>query len=112
MSVPRLKAWIWVQAQVMACNRLAIPSTVVKKGHKEAGAILLKLNRGMAGCEVLSQVRDAAGDLAWFRSTGPDLVVEADADALIGRELSFDPDLWVIEIEDPKGLYELDGALI
>ena len=112
MSVPRLKASIWVQAQVMACNRLAVPVAVVKKGHADAGAILLKLNRGATGCEVLSQVRDMDGNLAWSRTSGPGLVAEADADALIAREGGFDPDLWVLEIEDPKGLYQPDDPIL
>lgn len=96
----------------MACDRLAIPMMVVKKGHEDAGTILLKLNRGSAGCEVFSQVRDLDGALAWFRATGPALVAEAEADQLIARETGFDPDVWVLEIEDPKGLYALDGPIV
>ena len=109
MSTPRLKTWIWVQAQVAICNQLAIPIAIARKGNREAGAILLKLNRLDDGCEVLSQVRTAEGALVWFRASGEAPVTEAAADGLIHREMSFDPDLWVIEIEDPKRQYPMDA---
>jgi len=37
---------------------------------------------------------------------------EREADDYIGRRLKIDPDLWVLEIEDPKGLYEFDGKIV
>jgi len=37
---------------------------------------------------------------------------EADADAYIARQVARDPDLWVLEIEDRKGAYELDGKVV
>jgi hypothetical protein len=36
----------------------------------------------------------------------------ADAEAYVGRALQRDPDLWVIEIEDRRGLWSLDGKLL
>jgi hypothetical protein len=31
-------------------------------------------------------------------------VPEVDADAYLGRVRSIDPDIWIIEIEDPSGI--------
>ena len=52
------------------------------------------------------------GTLAWMRGTGETLVDEKDADAYIERQRGRDPDLWVLEIEDPHHRYDLDGEII
>jgi len=39
-------------------------------------------------------------------------VLDAEAESYIRRQLSFDPDIWVLELEDPGELYVLDGPLI
>ena len=103
MSEPRLKAKLWVHAVIRQCGVLAIPAMVVAKGDEDAGAVLVKLNRGAEGCEVFTQVRDGEGEAAWLRATGPDPVDEAKADAYINRQRDFDCDLWVLEIEDRQG---------
>ncbi|OAN46611.1 hypothetical protein A6A04_05725 [Paramagnetospirillum marisnigri] len=103
MSEPRLKARLWVHAAIRQCGVLAIPAFVVAKGDEDAGAVLVKLNRGAAGCEVFTQVRDGTGQAAWLPATGADPVPEAKADAYIARQRQFDPDLWVLEVEDRAG---------
>lgn len=108
----RLKAKLWVQAQIRACMAEGVTATVARRGDPDAGAILVKLNRGPLGCEVLTQVRDATGAPAWLRGTGPDPVLETDADAYIARQIERDWDLWVVEIEDRQGRPPLGGAVI
>lgn len=108
----KLKAKLWVQAQLRASMAEGIAATVVRRGDPDAGSVLLKMNQGSAGCCVLTQVRDAEGRPAWLRGTGPDLVPEAAADAYIDRQTARDPDLWVVEIEDRQGRPPVSGTVI
>ncbi|MED5396572.1 MAG: hypothetical protein CFH05_01416 [Alphaproteobacteria bacterium MarineAlpha3_Bin4] len=112
MAEVALKAGIWVQAQIRVCDKNALPAVVVRRGNPDAGTILLKLNRFDAGYEVLTQVRTAEGNRAWMRSIGDNPVQESEADAYIERQLKFDPDIWVLEIEDSDCRYEIDGEVI
>ena len=103
---------LWVSAQVRLCDRAFIPAAVVRRGDPDGGTVLVKVNRFEAGVTVYSQATTLDGEPAWSRGTGPDPVAEADADAYIARQVARDPDVWVIEIEDRKGNYRIDGTVV
>ena len=112
MDDARLKTGLWIKAQIRLCDIGAISAVVSHRGDADAGAVLLKIDRLAGGCEVLSRMRSLDGELGWIRGTGPDPVDEAAADDYVRRQIERDPDLWVLEIEDPLGRYELDGPLL
>jgi hypothetical protein len=109
---PKLKATIWIKAVIRRCDLAAVPAMVVRRGDPDSGAILVKLNQGAIGCTVLAQARTLEGELGWMSGTGSAPVPEPDADAYIARQVKRDPDLWVIEIEDPEGKRPFEGKLI
>lgn len=109
----RLKSGIWIKALIRRCDLAAIPIAVVTRGDRDAGAILLKLNGGVAeGCSVLTQARGQDGELLWMRATGPVPVAEADADAYIARQRQRDPDIWVVEIEHREAGSVIDVRVV
>ena len=102
----RLTADIWVSAYLTRLRLQNIPAFVVKRGDNTAGAVLVKLNTldGQARCYQRS-FDLMTGERQWIILTeGP----EADVDASIAKQRSFDPDLWVIEVEDRTGRHLLD----
>ena len=102
----RLTAGIWVSAYLKRLSLLEIPAFVVKKGDPTAGAVLIKLNTldGQASCYQRSF------DLMTGARRWVVLVDGADADveASVAKQCSFDTDLWVIEVEDRAGRHLLD----
>ena len=107
-----LTTGLWVSAQVRLCDLAFIPATVVRRGDPDAGTVLLKINRFEAGVTVYTQASSMGDVPAWSRGTGPSPVPEADADAYIARQVARDPDVWVLEIEDRKGQYQIDGKVV
>jgi hypothetical protein len=103
---------LWVSAQIRLCDRAFIPAAVVRSGDSDAGTVLVKVNRFEQGVTVYSQTIAFDDGPAWLRGTGPNPVPEADADAYIARQVARDPDVWVLEIEDRKGVYKLDGKIV
>ena len=112
MSEPSLKTEIWIKAQIRLCDINFISAMVTRRGDSDAGAILLKLNRLGAGVEILCQTRDIEGNHAWMRGTGKDLISETEAEVYIEKQIQYDPDIWVLEIEDPKHQYIIDSKII
>lgn len=102
----RLTAEVWVSAYLKRLSLLEIPAFVVAKGDATAGAVLVKLNTldGEATCYQRS-FDLMTGERKWVvLSEGAD----ADVDASLQKQQSFDPDLWVIEVEDREGRHLLD----
>lgn len=102
----RLTAEIWVSAYLTRLRLLEIPAFVVKRGDNTAGAVLVKLNTldGQASCFQRS-FDLMTGDRKWV------VLVEGDevtVDQSVTKQCGFDPDLWVIEVEDKQGRHLLD----
>ncbi|MFT5785878.1 MAG: hypothetical protein ACI9KK_001229 [Ascidiaceihabitans sp.] len=83
-----------------------IPAFVVAHGDDTGGAVLVKLST-LDGKAVLYQRSFdlMTGVRNWAElASGSDV----DVDASIDRQRGFDPDVWVIEVEDRQGRHLLD----
>ncbi|MEE9388073.1 MAG: DUF1491 family protein [Paracoccaceae bacterium] len=102
----RLTADIWVSAYLRRLQLANIPAFVTAKGDATAGAVLVKLNTLDGQAVAYQRSFDLMTDKrTWLvLADGADREVE---DAL-NRQKSFDPDLWVIEVEDRNGRHLLD----
>ncbi len=102
----RLTAEFWVHAYIARLRLADIQAFVVARGDATAGAVLVKLNTLDGQARAFQRTLDLmSGARAW------DVLVEgheADVDTAIDRQRSFDPDLWVIEVEDRAGRHLLD----
>ena len=109
--VPRLKAGIFVRALIRRVEVQGASAYVVRKGSEEAGAVYLKLSRLDGTSTILEQVRRGEGDLAWMKPIG-DAVDEERAKAYLDKQSRFDPDLWIVEIEDREGRAFVDEPIV
>ncbi|MBL8643785.1 MAG: DUF1491 family protein [Rhodospirillaceae bacterium] len=108
----RLKSEMRVQAWLRRAAGLGLMATVARKGEPESGTVLLKFNRFATGCEVFSPVATPDGKPAWMAAFPKGPAPEQEADAYLQRQAKYDPDLWVLEIEDPKGLFALEEPIL
>ena len=47
-----------------------------------------------------------------LRGTGTDPVPAAGVNAYLGRQVQYDSDMWILEIEDPKSVFSLDASIL
>ncbi|MBO6519794.1 MAG: DUF1491 family protein [Rhodospirillales bacterium] len=112
MEEPRVKASVWISAQIRMCGLMTLPAVVRRRGDADAGSILIKLDRLDGHSVLLSQSRDAQGKPAWLQWSGEVPLPDADVESYIERRIRDDPDIWVLEIEDRNGEYEPDAPVI
>lgn len=107
----RLPTALWVMAHIRTADSQGVPMTLVRRGDRERGTVLVKVNRLDRSFVVLVQTRRDER-LVWTRGTGSDPVDEAAADAYIERQIRYDPDLWVVEVEDRQGRHWFEGPVV
>ena len=60
---------------------------------------------------VLNQVLGGDGERAWARPLG-ESTDEAKAAAYFERQIKYDPDIWIVEIEDRQGRTFVDETVV
>jgi hypothetical protein len=110
----RLKSAIWVAAYLRRCHVEGAFAVLRRRGAEEAGAVFVKVSRldgtadlyGPAPQTAFSEAHPSDRIFAPCLASAP--VSDADAEAYLARQLRFDPDLWIVEVEDRAGRHFLD----
>lgn len=104
----RLTSRFWVDAYLTRLRQADIAAFVTAHGDDTAGAVLVKVATLDGQARAYQRSFDlASGARAWVVLAEG---AEADVDAAVARQRGFDPDLWVIELEDRQGRSLLDQA--
>jgi hypothetical protein len=111
----RLKSELWVKAYLRRCQIEGAAAVLVRRGDADAGAIYIKVSR-LDGTALLFAPAPAGLDSAreerrWQPALQAGPAPERDADAYLARQLEFDPDVWIVEVEDTAGRHFLDDWL-
>ena len=102
----RLTTDVWVSAYLTRLRLADIPAFVTAKGDPTAGTVMVKLNTLDGQARAFQRSFDLmSGERAWVTLAEGN---EAGVDASLARQRSFDPDLWIIEVEDRNGRHLLD----
>jgi hypothetical protein len=106
VTEPRLTAEFWVAAYLNRLRLAGIPVFVTARGDGTAGAVIVKVNRLDGTARAFQRSFDlSSGARVWaVLAEG----AEAEIDAGLARQRGYDPDLWVIEVEDRAGRSLLD----
>jgi hypothetical protein len=114
----RLKSGIWVAAYLRRCQIEGAYAAVRRHGAEDAGAVFVIVSRldgtatlyGPAPQSVFEESRPAE---RYFTALlgAPTPVPAAEIEARLAREVRFDPDVWIIEIEDRAGRHFLDHVV-
>jgi hypothetical protein len=108
----RLKSGIWVAAYLRRRQIEGVAAVLRRRGSEEAGAIFIKVSRLDGSADLYGPAPQSAFDEARAVERMFDLALaekpEADIEAYLARQIRYDPDLWIVEVEDRAGRSFLD----
>jgi hypothetical protein len=104
----RLKSALWVAAYLRRCHIEGTSAVVRRRGAEEAGAIFVRICRLDGTSELFgpapqSALEPGGGDRMFTACLVSQPAPDAEIDAYLAREVKFDSDLWILEVEDPAG---------
>ena len=98
---PRLKAAIRVSALMRRLEAAGVAVYLRRRGDADAGTVCLKLTPSPETVQLLTEQRRADGGLEWQPMTTLPLT-EPDSEDRLTQMIAIDPDLWIVEIDDPR----------
>jgi hypothetical protein len=106
--VARLRSDIFVSALIRRAEIEGAGAVLRRRGAPEAGAIFVKIDRldgsaALLGPAPQSEAPPPGVDRLFARLHHEEWVASGEAEARLSREIAFDPDLWIVEIEDRAG---------
>jgi hypothetical protein len=108
----RVTSSLWVGAFLRRCNAEGAIAVVSRRGAEEAGAIFVIVDHLDGAGDLYAPAPQSAFDDARPSDRIFQRVISAGPMAAIGeriqREVRFDPDLWVVAIENREGRVPLD----
>jgi hypothetical protein len=111
----RLRSDIWVAAYLRRVEVEGATAALRRRGAAEAGAIWVKVDR-LDGRAALyepapqSESGERGVERLWLRAHAEEWVAAEETERRIAREIAFDSDLWLVEVEDRQGRCWLDLA--
>lgn len=104
----RLKSALWVAAYLRRCQVEGCSAVVRRRGAEEAGAIFIRICRLDGTSELFgpapqSALEPGATDRSFAACLASRPAPDAEIETYLSRERKFDPDLWIVEVEDRAG---------
>ncbi len=110
----RLKTGLWVAAYLRRCHVEGVFGVVRRHGAEEAGTVFVRISRLDGTSDLFGPAPQSAFDAAQAaaRAFTPSFAAQpapdAAVDAYLDRQVKFDPDAWILEVEDRAGRNFLD----
>jgi len=97
---------VWVGALIRRAELEGANAVVVKKGDARAGAVIVKAyDTANRSARLWTEATGQDGEPLWIQPVASEF--ESELDAYLDRQRRYDPDLWIIEIEDRQGRHFL-----
>ena len=95
----RLPAHLEVGAMIRAVEAAGGFATIVKKGEKDAGTILVVTCEKGRDCALFERMPDLEGGRKWVESKRQDPEKPLEFNAYVDRRGSQDRDCWIVELD-------------
>ena len=93
---------LWVSALIRRAELAGAFATVARKGDARAGTVIVKaFDTSSRRARLYSEAFGPDGERLWMQPVESEM--ESELDEYLARQTQYDPDLWIVEIEDREG---------
>ena len=93
---------LWVSALIRRAELSGAFATVARRGDARAGTVIVKaFDTSTRRARLYSEAFGPDGERLWMQPVQSE--VESELDEYLQRQMGYDPDLWIVEIEDREG---------
>ena len=93
---------LWVSALIRRAELGGAFATVARKGDPRAGTVIVKaFDTSNRRARLYSEDFGPDGERLWMQPVESEF--ESELDQYLERQIGYDPDLWIVEIEDREG---------
>ncbi len=97
-----LSSDVWVAALIRRAEIAGANAVVVKRGDARAGTVIVKAyDTSTRQARLYTEAFGPDGERLWIQPVQSEF--ESELDAYVERQRRYDPDLWVVEVEDRQG---------
>lgn len=97
-----LSSDVWVAALIRRAEIAGANAVVVKRGDARAGTVIVKAyDTSTRQARLFTEAFGPDGERLWIQPVQSEF--ESELDAYVERQRRYDPDLWVVEVEDRQG---------
>jgi len=113
----RVKSEVWVRAYLRRCQAQGVSVVIAQRGDESAGAIFIRVDRLDGTVSLFGPVPSGTAgsetDRQWMSCFEAHAVSAEEAESYLSRQRGFDPDLWIVDVEDKGGRHFLgDSAVV
>ena len=112
----RVKTEIWVKAYLRICMSEGSAAYIITSGDEFAGAVFIHIDN-LAGGHWLfgpapAGLEESSLDRRWSSCFSHLPVSKDQVETYLAQQKRYDPDLWIVELEDKLGRHFLGDQLI
>lgn len=111
----RLKSEIWVKAYIRRLSALGVWAAVGRRGDPDAGVVFVCVNLMNESIRLFGPAfggaHDEDGQRRWSEVSPGKAMTETDMAEFLARQMSIDPDIWLVEVESASGDSYLENIL-
>ncbi len=98
-----IKTETFVAAILAQTNQIMVRAMLVRRGDPDNGAIIVRLDMA-DGCRVETRQFDPEAGYRWCPLHEQPKLGHGDVETVIKRQISYDPDCWIIAVDTEDGI--------
>lgn len=112
----RVKTEVFIRAYLRVCQAQGVSVVIARRGDESAGAIFIRIDSLDGGISLYGPAPSGSAgsetDRRWVSCFGSRRAAREEADRYLDRQLKFDQDLWIIDVEDKAGRHFLGDSVV